>query len=214
MVGVLTPTVTSERAQKINACWYKSVEGVMEAGLFLNQAKAELPHGKFLPLLKLLDFDADTAEDVMWIAKHPRLSDSANFRNLPRAVSTLLLLADLTVEQYDAMAAAGHITPRLRRHQLAIAVAAFSKVSKPQKPKPAPSDKDLNDLATISAAHAKALRALPPKVLSRELSRFIQKVTEAPDQLLVRSMMNAGLLPMGPDNVLIEDYQNETETVH
>src|SRR3990170_9148033 len=99
MVSEYDPQAT---IQAIKVAWAKPVEGMLETGRLL----CELKHGEwgklFAPGGALADqFNQDTAEKWMGIARDPRLTDSAHVRNLPRAFTTMYELTRLTNEQWS-----------------------------------------------------------------------------------------------------------------
>ena len=95
------------------------VGGVIAFGRALIEAKAELvPHGQWMDALKQLGIGQREAENHVKIAKHAVLSNSENFPNLPHAVSTLCVLADLPNEKVEELIATGVVHPSVTRAAL------------------------------------------------------------------------------------------------
>jgi len=90
----------------------ESVESLIEYGRGLISAKAALPHGTFLPMVREnLQISEDQAERLMRIARNPRIVKSATRGVLPKAVSALLVLTNISEEDFDAGIASGAINP-------------------------------------------------------------------------------------------------------
>jgi hypothetical protein len=103
---------------RINDALTKSVQGFIEGGCVLIEAKDALDHGDFLEMLADIPLDEAKAERLMAIAKHPILSDSAHVRNLPPSYSTLYELTKLPNEKLKAMIAAGRIDRNTERKEV------------------------------------------------------------------------------------------------
>jgi N6-adenosine-specific RNA methylase IME4 len=105
-------------AARIAGAWRKSVEAVLESGRLLSDAKAALPHGAFIEMIRHdLPFKRSTAFRLMAIAADPRLANGAHVQHLPPHWGTLYELHKLTDQQFEAKLSTGEIHPEmLRRH--------------------------------------------------------------------------------------------------
>ena len=110
------PTTASEYADLINSEWRKSVEGIIGAGRWLIQAKAELGHGEFGGLFELLAFTDSTGRRLMAIAQSERLNRAHVHGLLPASWGTLYELARLDEDQWAVVEP--HISPELERGQI------------------------------------------------------------------------------------------------
>jgi hypothetical protein len=80
--------------ERISAAWQKSVEGILEAGALLVQAKTQLPHGAFQKMIQQrCPFSIRTAQTLMQIASNPALSNAQHVARLPASWGTLAELA-------------------------------------------------------------------------------------------------------------------------
>lgn len=103
--------------------WRKSVEGIINVGLELIDAKDACEHGEFLRLFKGSDnavpdpvpFGIHTADRLMAIAAKPAIADCAHAHTLPQSWATLYELTKLDDEQIVAGIKAGEITPDMTR---------------------------------------------------------------------------------------------------
>lgn len=142
-----------EWAAVINADWRKSIESIIQTGRDLIAAKSELPHGEFMVMIEQdLPFSVGAAEQLMRIAKHPVLGNSANSANLPSRWSTLLELADLTEWQITNAQEKGLITPATGVKAARAISGTYRKpegetVGDPNKTNMLPSPKEAKDIA-------------------------------------------------------------------
>lgn len=90
------PATTSEWPDKISSAWQKSVEGIIETGQLLIEAKINLPHGEFTKMIKnRLPFSEQTARKLMAVASDERIVNHALVRVLPSSWGTLYELTKL-----------------------------------------------------------------------------------------------------------------------
>lgn len=83
-----------EWAGRIAGALGKSVEGIIEAGALLTEAKADLAHGEFLYMVKAdLRLTPRTAQRLMAIAANPVLSNGTKSSYLPTSWTTLYELS-------------------------------------------------------------------------------------------------------------------------
>jgi hypothetical protein len=99
-------------AERITVAWQSSVEGILEAGRLLIEAKASLPHGEFAEMVESdLPFTPGTAARLMKIARDERITNPAHVPFLPPNWGTLYELTKLPDEQFEAKIADGTIRP-------------------------------------------------------------------------------------------------------
>ncbi len=84
--------------KQFRAHWAKSVEGIIEAGKVLLEAKTNLNRAQFLKMLEDDEFPVseNTAYRLIDIAKNPVLTDFAHVQKLPPHWGTLYELTKLT----------------------------------------------------------------------------------------------------------------------
>jgi hypothetical protein len=100
-----------EFIQLITGCRARAVENIVAIGQHLRDAKAELDHGEFGPMLERIKFSAGTARKYMAIAAHPVISNRSNWNALPPSWTTLYALSTFSPEVLEARIADGTITP-------------------------------------------------------------------------------------------------------
>lgn len=109
--------------------WRKTVQAIMETGQFLIHVKEEVDHGEFSQLFtgykgkakavtSPMPFQLPFAEKLMRIARHPVLSNSTNWSNLPTAVSTLDLLTKFSQADLERYLSQGQVTPETTADQV------------------------------------------------------------------------------------------------
>jgi hypothetical protein len=92
----IEPRTASEYAERIAACWRKSVEAIFEVGRLLVAAKERLEHGQFEAMIETsLPFGTSTARRLMAVAADSRLSNRAHVHVLPPSWGTLYELTKL-----------------------------------------------------------------------------------------------------------------------
>ncbi len=116
----IEPQTADEFAERITACWRKSVEGVIEAGRWLARAKAQLDHGEFGRMR--LPFGERTAQRLMAIAADQRLTNPTHVSVLPNAWGTLYELTKLDDETFCARVTDGTIRPDMERRDIAMVI--------------------------------------------------------------------------------------------
>ena len=171
-------------AAAITAAWYKTIEGIIEAGQLLNRAKAELGHGNFQTLFqdRKVPFGERTAQRLMAIAEHPILTNPTHASALPRSWTTLYALTALPERELEVMLVEGRINSETGRPEVeeiaskirdtelqAAVIESLSKLAKaierwPDAAELAPnlSVHDLGDLAKLSAWITSLQLAFPP----------------------------------------------------
>src|ERR1700730_16922526 len=117
-VAEIEPHTAPEFAQRINACWRRSREDLVEAGRLLCAAKEALDHGEFQAMIESsLDFKQRMAEMLMSIYRDPRLSNPQHVALLPNTVGTLYELTRLKDDAFAARIADGTIRPDMERKE-------------------------------------------------------------------------------------------------
>lgn len=107
-----------EWAAVINADWRKSIEGIIQTGNDLIQAKAELPNGQFGFMIKDdLCFGPRTAQRLMQISRHPEIGNATPASHLPQSWVVLHELTNLTPGDFRAAVAEGLIGSETTKRQ-------------------------------------------------------------------------------------------------
>jgi hypothetical protein len=120
----------AEFSKLINAAWQEQVESIIEVGILLETAKAELPHGEYQAMIKDdLPFGTSTARRLKTIADHDLIR--AHGHVIPANWRTLYELTKLTTEQFEAGIKSGAINPKIQRKD---AMALRGKISKEKNP--------------------------------------------------------------------------------
>lgn len=103
-------------AAEITEAWNQMLESIIRTGKILLEAKAALPHGKWLALIReALPFKERTAQRLMAIAANDRLTNAAHGPHLPPSWRTLHELTRLTDQQFECALAEGYIHPEMER---------------------------------------------------------------------------------------------------
>lgn len=106
-------------ADRITQAWNKALEGVLEAGYQLVEAKTKLKHGEFgVMIAEDLPFGSGTAQRLMRIAGDPRLSNTAHGPLLPPSWRTLYEITKLSDAQFDEAVTHHIIRPDMERRDL------------------------------------------------------------------------------------------------
>lgn len=101
-----------ERAQSIKGHLGRAVEGIVSAGRELIEAKAEVVHGEWLPMLAEIGIDRQTAHRLMKVAENTALSDVGNCQHFPTAIRALAELSRMDPSDIEAGIQSGAITPK------------------------------------------------------------------------------------------------------
>jgi N6-adenosine-specific RNA methylase IME4 len=124
---ILLNSLTREQwAARISEAWRNASENML-AGIFgigndLIEAKRgpqRLEHGEFGAMIASdLPFNHHTANKLMKIADHPRLSNCSIWNNLPPNWTTLYELSRLEVEEFDRLLDEGVIRPDMQAKEV------------------------------------------------------------------------------------------------
>src|SRR5262245_62629915 len=113
--AAVTPRSIDKWAKIIADDLTRAVARIIDAGQHLQEAKAEVDHGDWLPLLKGLKIGERTAQMLMTIAENEALANPNHWFALPTSWRTLSELATLSPEFVKAKIAEGvsrsEITP-------------------------------------------------------------------------------------------------------
>jgi hypothetical protein len=110
---------SADWAERIAAAWRSSVQGILEAGRLIAQAKAALPHGEFAAMIdKALPFGARTAQRLMAIAADELLANPTHVSHLPASWGTLYEITKLSDDQFVRAIASGAISPDSERGEV------------------------------------------------------------------------------------------------
>jgi hypothetical protein len=118
-------------ASQIKTAWQKCVQGIVETGQLLIEARAELEHGRFESMVQLqLPFGPRTAQMLMFIASNPAISKAKHVSHLPAAWGTLHALAHLPPTFIEEKIESGEIHSKMERKD------AAALLGKPPRKKP------------------------------------------------------------------------------
>ena len=120
-LGALATVLTrDEYAEKIVAGWNKTRDGILEAGHWLIEAKANLEHGEYLPMIEeQLPFSERTAQRLTAIADSPLMTNTTHGPYLPPSWRTLYEISRLDESTFIEAIEAGVICPEMERNDLA-----------------------------------------------------------------------------------------------
>lgn len=114
--GAAIEPTRAQWAERITLRWQQSVEGIIDVGRLLIQAKDELPHGEFGKMIKTdLPFGERAAQMLRKIAQHRVLSDPNHGSHLPASWRTLYRLSELDPPLLEAAIEDGTITAKTTR---------------------------------------------------------------------------------------------------
>jgi hypothetical protein len=117
----------------------RSLGGIIDIGNTLIEAKDDLGHGEWLPMVDNdLPYGRKVAEQYMRVARHPRTSNSSNWTILPPILSTLVEIIKLSDEEFEKRKKDGTI------HQEMTCKDVTSRI-KPHNPPKLPSGETLLD---------------------------------------------------------------------
>jgi phage N-6-adenine-methyltransferase len=106
-----------EWAEIIKADLNQAVQNVVDAGRHLVEAKEDVGHGEWLPMLEQIGINERTARRFMAIASHPVISNRTHVSDLPSSWGTLYELSRLEPEVLEGAIAAGTVTPDMSRKE-------------------------------------------------------------------------------------------------
>ena len=127
----------TEWAEVIKDDLGRAVEGIVSAGKHLIAAKADVEHGKWLPMLKEIGIGEDMAGRLMRIGRNEALSNSASLRNLPTATMALYELSGMPPKDIEEGIESGAITPDMKIKE----AKAFARSEWPVVPEPTPEER-------------------------------------------------------------------------
>lgn len=87
-------------------------EGIISAGRHLIEAKRDVGHGNWLPLLEQIGIHERAAQRLMRIGSNEALTNPTNLSGLPSALSALVELAGVEPEDLQESIESGDVTPQ------------------------------------------------------------------------------------------------------
>lgn len=114
--------VITDWASIIRADLARSVEGYLAAGQHLAEAKAELSHGEWLPLVADIGISASMAQKLIAITKNKVLANAEHVQHLPQCWGTLYQLSRMEPDALELAIEDGTVTPALQRKDAAALV--------------------------------------------------------------------------------------------
>jgi N6-adenosine-specific RNA methylase IME4 len=113
--GVESGSLVNDWAARITARWQDSVEAIIDVGRLLMQAKEDLAHGEWFPMIERLPFSARTAQMLIRISEHPAISNPNHGSDLPVSWRSLYELTKLDEPEFMAALEARLIHPEMQR---------------------------------------------------------------------------------------------------
>jgi hypothetical protein len=113
----------------------RSVEGIVAAGRHLQEAKDQLDHGEFGPLLDRLNLHPRAAERLIKIANNEVLANPTHWVGLPTFRRTLSELATLPPEFLEEKIADGTVNPQTTRKDVEALKATLKGKARQNRPK-------------------------------------------------------------------------------
>lgn len=98
-----------ERARSIKGHLGRAVEGIVSAGRELVEAKSEVAHGEWLPMLDEIGISQPYAFKLMKIGK--RFPDHSSWNDLPSSIAALYELSRMDPDDIEAGIESGAIGP-------------------------------------------------------------------------------------------------------
>lgn len=124
-IHVVSGRTAAQWANVIRAHLGQTVAGIVQVGRDLIEAKADLPHGEWLPLLERVGVNDSTARKFMSVAAHPALANQERVHDLPPSWGTLYELSRIPEDRLTAAIEAGQVRPDMaRKEALALVNAA------------------------------------------------------------------------------------------
>jgi hypothetical protein len=135
--NVTFPELETCYANRFNVAWRKAVEGVIEAGRILVEAKEALS-GRFIGFVQSrLGMHPTTAQRLMAIAGDAWITDAAHVRHLPPSWGTLYLISRLAVVERERLLEIGCIRPDMQRADVEKAIRQLRGSGSTNRKKPA-----------------------------------------------------------------------------
>ena len=102
-----------ERAKSIKGHLGRAVEGIVNAGRELTEAKSEVAHREWLPMLEEIGIDQSTARRLMSISRNPAIANRGNCHDFPAAMRALYELSRMDPSDIEAGVESGAINPSM-----------------------------------------------------------------------------------------------------
>jgi hypothetical protein len=136
-----------EHASLITAAWNKTLEGILETGSRLIEAKKNLDHGEFEMMIEHeLPFKPSTARKLMDIARQKVLANRSHANVLPRAWTTLYELSKLTPQKLEEYIEAGLVNSDMERKEAGALLRTKSRATVDAEHDDEPQGDELGDL--------------------------------------------------------------------
>lgn len=199
----LDRTERARWAAEITACWRRSVDAIIETGRLISAAKAALPHGEFLPMVRRdLPFGPRTAAKLMAIAKDERLLSESLRARLPASWATVYEITRLDDDSLRDAADKGLIRPETERSEV-MNLLRRSAVDRPQV-RPTP-EFSLSDGRIVTRIAVGELRSLAQSLRERAVALLAEAIwLQALDQHAVPVSTAAAVGEAVPERVLAD----------
>ncbi len=118
--GVTNPRATiDEFAAWISDSWRSSMEGILETGRRLMEAKNKLPYGDYMKMIAdRLPFGDSVALRLRKIAESPLFSNPAPVQDLPHSYSVLYEMIAFSQKNFDNLLNSGAINKNTTRNEI------------------------------------------------------------------------------------------------
>lgn len=129
----------------------RSVQGVLDAGRHLREAKEQLGHGEWEPWLQAeVGITRQSAARLMEVSRHPAISNGTHVFQLPPSWGTLYELSRLDPPQLEQAIADGEVTPTLERKAAKALVARYRIDGAPVSAPPTSAASAAEDVGMVS----------------------------------------------------------------
>ena len=112
-------SLEDQYAKRIRTAWSKTVEGILDVGQALIEAKSELKHGHFEHLVKeRCPFGASAARQLMAVARHEVISNREFINVLPASWGTLYELSKFAPRELKHAIRSHFLKPDIPRKEV------------------------------------------------------------------------------------------------
>lgn len=174
--NALLPAVQADLwAGRVRASMRKTFASVLETGEILIRARAALPHGQWLPMLKKAGLRPRTAQVWRAVACNPRFANANPDSLLPPSATTLNLISRLPEDVYQELLADGTINSTVSRTTIAAIIRRLAQEE---------DEKRILSLVPVPGKFATLVIDPPSETLANRGSRGCPYATMSQRQLL------------------------------
>lgn len=132
-LATLSP-VARQWAEELASRARAAVTGIVWLGQGLIDAKAEVEHGEWLPMLEAAGTNERTAQRLMAIARNPALTDPTRVSDLPTSWGTLYELSRIEPDELKSAIEDGRVTPETQRKDAIALREETAGITEPHEP--------------------------------------------------------------------------------